>query len=526
MGSKLNCKVVVTDLTGTPHQIYPQKCTVTLDGENAGSFSFVLEKTDSTLRGWLLKGCTAKFYIDTTAAPSTLKLTALTEKISRKVKYPKTASAPTQVNMELTVTGKERFYIDTSNIRVAETYEGMTINAIVVDLLANYLPAADYSGHDIDGPDVAISKIHFNYRPLKEVLDILATYAGAVYSCSPAGAVKWKTIGIVDSGYTYTDAEIEASPSAVESLIPLKNVVYGAFGLGAKLDVYEDDVSVSYQAVDNYVWAHQFQIVNNTIRRIGLYVGKTGTPIIGLMIYLAPDNGSNSPGIIDGGPYTIPEIDVPAGGGWVYINVNYPAVAGSKYWVAVNRTTDSGNCYNWFIDPSWIGTTYRAWLDTSTWNVQTGYPPFCYRIYTQGLMLFRAHNAASEETYRTREYLFQDNSVTDMDVAMDLVNATLNNLLSGAVAVENLQNHNITDIPNVNELVTLALVNLEVNESYAVRKMVFAFNSGIETKTYCLDVGDNITDLSERIAEIKRDTSIQQVNGLVVDDGVYPVVDI
>ncbi len=527
--TSLNVKIVITDTSSTDHTVYAQQCNVSLSGSKAHTFKFTLEKSDSTLRGWLTRGCIAKFYVDTNAVPTTLKLRALIEKVYRSVPYPKAASAPTEVNMQLTVEGTELFYVDIMNIRVAETYTDTTVNDIVTDLLSKYLPAADYGSHDITGPAVTIPKIHFNYRTLKECLDILAEYADATYNCSAVGAVSWKETASIDSGYTYTDADVEATPELLDTLLPVKNVVLGAFGIGEKLDAYEDSAGATYVMCSSVHRGHQFVASGTIIRRIGVYVQRAGTPAMDLILYVAADN-AGVPGTVLGGPYSIPKADVPTAGGWVYVDVTLAISAGTTYWVWINRTgtsDDPANCYYWAISSSWYHSYARAYMPFGgSWTNETGYPPFAYRIYTQGMLCLRATDSASVTANRERTYFMEDESVTSHDTAAAMVNAKLVSLKDPKQQITNLQCKNVSAIPNPNELVTLALVNLDVADSYVVNEIDFAFDSETETKTFSLIVGDDIMTFSDHLAEQKRSTGILQANGLVVDDAVYPVEDV
>jgi hypothetical protein len=231
---------------------------VNLNNGEASTLTFSKDDTDKNLRSWLTNGCIIKLYADTNSSPSTLQFTGQIEK------KPLTQLSKNQVTLSAQAT--ELFYIDILNIRVAETYTDTTVNAIVTDLLDTYLPAG-YGSHNIAGPDVTVPLIHFNYRTLKDCLDQLASLAAAQYRCSPALSVTWEPLGYTNSGVTLTAADISGSPTLSPSISEVANVVYGAFGIGEKLDS-EGTVFSYWQAVYNQ-YAYATRIIP-TVQRFGV----------------------------------------------------------------------------------------------------------------------------------------------------------------------------------------------------------------------------------------------------------------
>lgn len=91
---------------------------------------------------------------------------------------------------------------------VAETYENMTINAIIADLIANWIPTG-FTGTQVDCTTV-IDFIQFNYEPVSDVLKQLAEIVGFdwyvdyfrdIYFKSPSATPA--SISITDSGGVY-----------------------------------------------------------------------------------------------------------------------------------------------------------------------------------------------------------------------------------------------------------------------------------------------------------------------------------
>lgn len=91
---------------------------------------------------------------------------------------------------------------------VSETYEGMTIDAIITDLVTNWIPAG-FTMNEVDAP-LLIDYIQFNYEPVSECLRQLAEIGGYDWYVDYFRDINFKdpsavpaSIDITDSGGVY-----------------------------------------------------------------------------------------------------------------------------------------------------------------------------------------------------------------------------------------------------------------------------------------------------------------------------------
>ncbi len=138
----LYAKAVLTDAWGIDHAITPQgaggsevlKLFLAYGGVESKSFTFTLQDID-VRKSWLTKGCTVKFYVDSSNPPTTLVLTGQVEDIER--------TQSSVVSLQLVITGRERAYIRALERIVVEAYLDSTPSTILHHLLANYIPYED-----------------------------------------------------------------------------------------------------------------------------------------------------------------------------------------------------------------------------------------------------------------------------------------------------------------------------------------------------------------------------------------------
>jgi hypothetical protein len=519
----LRKKLVITDVDGVEHVLPTSQCEANLNNGEASTVNFSLNDTNKHVRSWLTNGAIVRLYSD--ASPPATKL-RFTGQIERR---PSVQHGKNEI--VLSAAARELFFIDIVNgVKVAETYAGMTVNAIVADLLGKYLPAG-YGSHNINGPDVTIPLIHFNYRSLKECLDRLAALAGAQYRCSPELSVTWEAVNVASSGITLTDADI-SSPSSptsyVKSIEDVANVVYGAFGIGGKFDfgtVSDENLLKTSVACGYYSYAQQFSFSGDKIKKIGINVKKYGNPPSDMFLYLRNDNG-DSPGTLVTST-SIAEADVPTDFEWVYWVLDEPLAAGT-YWLMINRTASDTNAYIWRKSEYWEAGYFWQGYDngTSNWQLSEYSYPLSLRVFRGGMMLLRAHDSASESANRPRSLLIQDESVTDRETAENLVYAKLNELKNEKVALQQLKVLKIDALPVPGETVSLDLAGLGVDDDFLTQQLTLKFDGGNPCVSFMLALGDRLDDLSAYIIKLKNEAATLQVNGLVVDDEVYLIEDI
>ena len=162
---------MITDLDSGDHTLTPSvlgtgnALKVRLAHKGADDFSFQIEDSDGAIRVWLKKGCIARFYIDPNDPPTTLRLTAMVEKILKK-----------HVGSDfvvLDVEGRELFHILINNRIVTETYLDIEVSEIVQDLMEKYAPEIDRTTY-VNVTTTTPDDIRFPYRPLRECLNELA----------------------------------------------------------------------------------------------------------------------------------------------------------------------------------------------------------------------------------------------------------------------------------------------------------------------------------------------------------------
>lgn len=469
----LNAKIVITDLATNEHTVTPTSLgsknvlKVRLTHEAADDFSFDIEDMDGTIRTWLEPGCTIKIYIDTLAVPTTLVFYGMVESVR--------ASQPAENKVSVQVRGRELFQIITLNRIVTETYLDTEVSVIVQNLMELYAPDVDRVTH-VDVTTTTLDDIRFPYRPLKICLDELARLSGFTYYSDPDLKLHWVIKETEDSGLTYDENDLEATPERLNTIFPIANRVYFIGGEYMQVD-QEQAVTVAVKLTKDKWYAQSFTPEQSGLDQISLFLKRILLPP-DLVCEIRTDDPGNGPAEkVATVTYALNFIGVAAS--WRPIYVGATLLIGEKYWIVVKKTGDAANHYEWSHDNDVLGE-YADSDDGITWVIHNGGDlQFAYRTHYEVPILGSAADYASKDKYLWREIVLEDAGIMDRGLARQMAQAELERLQALSEEITNTTVVNPVAIPERGKLVTVTLPRLNLAAAqFVVKEAELNFMSG------------------------------------------------
>lgn len=478
----LNAKVVVTDLATVDHTITPSTfgsgnaLKVRLTHEAADDFIFDIEDSDGAIRVWLEPGCLIKIYIDTLAVPTTLVLYGMIESVRA-----------TQLGADKVIVqarGRELFHIIILNRIVTETYLNTEVSVIVQDLMEKYAPDVDRVTH-VDVTTTTLEDIRFPYRSLKICLDELARLSGFTYYGDPDLKLHWVQKETEDSGLTYDQNDLEASPELLNTIFPIANRVYFIGGEYMQVD-QQQTTTVAVKLTKDKWYAQSFTPAQPDLDQISLFLKR---------ILLPPDLvceiRNDDAGLPGEKLATVTYAFILTTASWRPIYVGTRLFIGEKYWIVVKKTGDAANHYEWSHDNGAAGE-YADSDNGVDWVLHNGGDlQFAFKTHYEVPILGTKADYASKDKYLWREIVLEDAGIMDRTLARKMAQAELERLQALS---EELSNTTVVDpvaIPDRGKLVTITLPKLNLTAAqYVVKEAELNFLSGqVGTNRLILKVG-------------------------------------
>lgn len=242
----------------------------------------------------------------------------------------------------------------------------------------------------------------------------MARLSGFTYYCDPDLKLHWVEEKTEDSGFTYTEANIEASPEIIESLLPIKNRVYVIGGNYMQVDQQQLDHVATKNTKDKW-YAQSFTPDRSDLDQVSLYIKRTGDP-------------ANLEGEIrndDAGPdekiatFIIDKDFIGVAGSWRPVTIEAQLLIDEKYWIVLQKTGDAGNNYEWYHDNGAAGE-YADSDDGATWAVHNGGDlQFAFKTHYIIPILAVASDYAHKALYKWRETVIEDKSIMSRTLARE-----------------------------------------------------------------------------------------------------------
>lgn len=461
----LYLKAEIKDAEDTPHTLADEllACKLSLMDKGASTFLLTIWDPDKTVTGWLETGCEATFYVDTNSTPTTKRLVGTVESVQ--------ILKPSKGSRKLHVRGIDKFSSCILQRIVVESYEDKEVSLIVKDLLEKY--AADFDGTTyVDETSTTLEDVRFNYRVLKECLDMLAEASGFTYYCDADLKVHWVEAESEDSGLSYGENDVAPIPEKEGTIEPTKCRVFLIGGTRHVLDQGSDE-DVGYVSLKDYWYAQSFTPEWDFLSKISLKLVKVGSPDV-LCGLICKDN--SGPGEVVA-RFTYDPAYLEGTASWREAVVAKDLVKGEKFWIVLPKLGDVTNTVRWYHDDSSSGEhAYSS--DGETWNVVSNSYILTYRTYFEVVTVAQAFSAASKDSYDWREVVIRDESIIDYDVAKRVAEAKLDELKDEHTVLSPIDVLDPVDVPQPGKTATLNISSFDVNAQFVVREVALNFEGG------------------------------------------------
>ncbi len=408
-----------------------------------------------------------------------------------------------------------------------ETY-GVTDEVRIIDgaLTADEIKAyKDYPYlHDIDVTTTTLEDIRFPYRPMKECLEELALLSGFSYLGNPNTVMLWKEEASEDSGFTYTEANIEATPEVIETLLPIKNRVYVIGGNYMQADQEQTTIASTKNTKDKW-YAQTFTPTRSGLDQISLHLKKTGDPD-DLEGQIRTDDPGNGPAAIIA-TFTVDTDFIGTTATWRPIDVSASLLIGYKYWIVLKKNGDGANNYEWSDDDGGAGVNANS--DTGAagdWVINAASYQMAYKTQYRIPILARASDYAHSDIYKWREIVIEDKSIMTRTLARETADSRLADLKDMTAQARDIMIGGATGIPELGKLVTITLANLGVSAVQYVAKEAKVKFKGGEDGTFFLDLrlGREASELAEWLRDLKSEVDRTKVGAFGVDRGLINLI--
>jgi len=354
---------------------------------------------------------------------------------------------------------------------VVESYQNTEVSLIVKDLLEKYAGDFDRTTH-VNATSTTLEDVRFNYRTLKECLDMLAEASSFTYYCDADLKVHWVSAGSEDTGLTYDSDDIAPVPSKEKTIVPTKCRVYVIGGTRYLLDQKSEGVS-AYVSLKDHWYAQSFTPDWDYLSQISLKLAKVGSPeaVDGLIC-----KDETGPGEVVG-RFTY-EPSFLGSAAWRPARVAKELVRGEKYWIVLPKLGDAVDTVRWYDDDGSAGE--HAYSDDGdTWTVVNNSFVLAFKTYYQVTVIAQAADSASKDKFHGwREVVIRDESIVDYDVAKTIAQAKLNELKDAQTVLSTINVLDPSNVPQPSKTVTLNIADFEINEKFVVRETTLDFEGG------------------------------------------------
>jgi hypothetical protein len=500
---------MVTDLNGVDHEIKPLLCDLDFRHKGADYFTFWVKDSDGIVKEWLKKGCRVRFYVDSSASPTTLQLYGMVEQVI--------VEQPIQKSVFIRAEGREYFYVRSLHRIVTETYQNMEVSEIVKDLISKYFPELDTT--NVQATDLVVEDIRFPYRTLAECFEELAALVGYSYFCTPDLKLYWFPAGSRDSGISYQPDQLKAKPQTLESLLPIRNRVFLIGGTQLQIDQKQERTN-AYETLETYWWAQSFTPKKTDLAQISLYLAKIGSSISDIEGYVCRENGGLPTGetIV---AFTVDKDFVGESPTWRPVRLNATVLANTKHWIVLKAVGSADNTYAWYHDNGTAGEhAYRQ--EGTGWTVESNSFQFAYKTQYKVPVLASAADYTSKSKYEWRETVVRDDSIVSQETARKIAQGLLQKLSAERIELREITVLNPTAIPRPGELVTISLPRLGINNvKYEVDEVSLKFRGGLKgAHELELKLGEETTQLAQWLKQLKLEIEKTKIRAFGVEYGL------
>jgi len=514
-------RVVVTDLDDVQHDLTPMNLSssdvlkLNLDHLKADDFYFSFEDYAGDKRDWLERGCMVEIFIDRFTPATTLRLYGMVELVNETWPLPSTVI--------VTATGRDKFSIYLDRV-ITETYLDKEVSVIVKDLLTLYAPEIDQT--NIDVTTTTLDDARFPYRPLKEVLNYLATVSGFTYRCDPSLNFYWKKTKTEDTFITYLNTDMDATPDKISSLYPIKNRVYVLGGDYMEVDQESTTVAATKNTKD-FWYAQRFTPERSSLNQVSLHLKRTGDPD-NLEGEIRSDDPGNGPSEVLG-TFTIDADFIGTTATWRPTRVDADLRVGFDYWIVLRKTGDAANNYEWSDDNNNTGVNANSGNGVAgNWIVQAASYLFAFKThYSVPVIAVKQDYDSGEKYIIWREHVHRDEAIASRAVAKQTAQALLDELVDETPSIKSLNTIDQDTVPDQGKLITLDLEPLKIDMvQYQVRQVSFVFKGG-QVGTHYMDVflGRSSEELDEWLNRLRLDIDRISIGSFGVEEGLVPMVE-
>ncbi len=370
--------------------------------------------------------------------------------------------------------------------------------------------------------DTAIDEIVFNYKKLKDCIDLLAKVSSSTYNWTPTEVLRFDVGTTVDSTIDYTDTDIAPEPSALASLIPIKNKVILIGGMRNEQDQSELGVD-SHVHSSAYWYAQDFIPTRTDLSQISLYLSRIGVVGANLECGIYTNNPSTNLPKEQLAGFSFDEEYIDTAAAWKPSECKASLIIGERYWIVLKKVgANTTHDYQWYNDGHNTHThAYSA--DGITWTETASSYHLAHKTYYPVRIVASKEDAAYKDTYLWRETVERDDTIVDRTSAQAYVATRLSQLTS---EIPELGDLNIIDpaaIPAENSYVSVAFVGIDVAADYDVKSAQISWRGGhVGTKDMTLVMGSHAQALAEFIADLK--LNVDRLNAS--DLGVGTIIDV
>ncbi|MEM2211545.1 MAG: hypothetical protein QXK35_07085 [Nitrososphaerales archaeon] len=484
-------KVEIKDLSGNTYVLGDENrgYYLSLHYDEADSLTIHIVDPQDIFKNRYVVGSEVIVYCDSNNPPTTKVFNGIIEKVRRIDKF-----GLRYLEIEVT----EKFYVKAMGRLVCESFSNMKAGAIVRALLQKYAPEFDIT--NVQDTDVEIKLIKFNYRPLKECLNMLCEVAHADYYCDAEGKVYFYPKERIDQNLIIDDTMLIPSPSTLIDLSGVKTVVIVQGGISLALD-QSQEITSNYVSMHDRDVAVKFTPTKIKARYLELYLEKVGNPPGRLSGVLVEDK-DNSP--------TGPEVayfgfskESISSAKWYACLLQANLDTSKSYWLILRKIGDANNTYRWYHNNTTNDT--HAERTNGSWVVYNGnsWRP-SFKFYGGGPVLAKAVDPVGIQKYGYREEIVTREDILRVSDARRIAYEILAEKSKVKFELQKLRVRGLSKLPQVGKLVDLRIPQLDFDSKVLIEDVELSFTPGNEcVEEVLLTVGEDPESLAQTLQNIE-----------------------
>ncbi|MDW8045549.1 MAG: hypothetical protein RMJ31_07260 [Nitrososphaerota archaeon] len=499
-------KVEIKDLNGNTYTLGDENrgYYLSLHNDEASSLTIHIVDPQDVFKDRYVVGGEVIVYCDSSNPPVTRVFNGIIESVRREDKLGL---------RYLEIHATEKFYVRIMSRLICETFSNMKVGAIVRALLQKYTPEFDVS--NVQDTDVEVKSIRFNYRPLKECLNMLSELAHANYYCDAYGKVYFYPKESIDQNLVIDDAMLIPTPSALKDLSGVKTVIIVQGGISLTLDQSQENTS-SYVSLHDRDVALRFTPTRIKARYLELYLEKVGNPPDRLSGVLVQDlnNSPTGPEVAHFG-FSKESISTPR---WYACLLQANLDTTKSYWLIVRRIGDANNTYRWYHNNA-TNDTHAERTDGS-WIVYNGnsWRP-AFRFYAGGPVLAKAIDPIGVAKYGYREEIVTREDIVRTEDARRIAYEILAEKSRVRFELQKLRVRGLSKLPQVGKLADLRIPSLNFEGKVLIEDVDVSFRAGDEyVDEVLITVGEDPESLAQTLQVIEEKLEEEKRKSLAFEE--------